>query len=239
MTTHRAALLCATLLCSPVASLADATTPPLRAIDVTGEGEVKVAPDLAIISFAVETTAPTAAAAVAENAQRSAAVSAAVRPKLTAKDKVSTTRYALSPVYEQRDRGPAAAPRITGYVASNAVRVEFHAVDGVGALIDAATTAGANRVDGLDFTLEERAAAQSDALKRAGADARRQAEAVATVLGVKLGRVLSANTSGGPIALPKSYPRGMVAMAESHAPTPVEAGDVTISANLQVSYEIE
>jgi uncharacterized protein YggE len=177
---------------------------------------------------------------VAENAKRSAAVSAAVKPKLAGKDKISTTQYGLSPVYEQRERGgPVAAPRITGYIASNAVRVELHAIDDVGGLIDAATSAGANRVDGLDFTLEERAAAQSDALQRAGADARRQAEATAASLGVKLGRVLSANVGGGPIVLPKSYPRGMVAMAESHAPTPIEAGDVTVSATMQVTYEIE
>ncbi len=240
MTIRRAAPLLAALLCWPVSLLADAAAPPPRTIAVNGEGEVKVAPDLAVVSFAVETTAPTAAAAVAENAKRSAALSAAVKQKLGAKDKVSTTQYALSPVYEQRERGaPPAMPRITGYIASNAVRVELHAVDGVGALIDAATAAGANRVDGLDFTLEERAAAQSDALQRAGADARRQAEATAAALGVKLGRVLSATVGGGPIVLPKSYPRGMVGMAESHAPTPVEAGDVTVSAGMQVTYEIE
>ncbi len=229
-------LLAATALSLP--ALADDHTPPPRAISVTGEGEVKARPDLAVLSFAVETAAPTAGAAVSENAKQSAALAEAVKKKLGPADKVFTTQYSLSPVYEQREHAMAAPPRITGYVASNAVQVELRAVEQVGGLIDAATAAGANRADGLEFTLRERAQAQSDALQRAGEDARRQAEAAARALGVTLGRVLSAST-GSPIVMPKAYARGMVAMAESSAPTPVEAGDVTVRASLQVTYEIE
>lgn len=217
------------------------TTPPLRTIAVTGEGEVKVPPDLAMVSFAVETTAPEAAVAVAENARKSTALSETLKKLAGAKDKVSTTGYSLDPMYEQRDRPSSAPPRITGYVARNQVRVESHAIDAVGKLIDAATKAGANRIDNLEFTLEERAHAQSDALQRAGQDARRQAEGAAAALGVKLGRVASATTSSGPIVLPRPYEGRfrMAAMAEQSAPTPVEAGDVTVRASLQVTYEIE
>lgn len=223
-------------LAAPVA-LADERPP--RSLAVSGEGEVKVRPDLAVLSFAVETAAPTAGAAVSENAKKSAALAEAIRTKLGPEDKVFTTQYGLSPVYEQREHAMATPPRITGYIASNAVRVESRAVDTVGALIDAATAAGANRADGLEFTLRERAQAHSDALRRAGEDARRQAEATAAALGVKLGRVLTAST-GGPVVMPKAYARGgMVAMAESSAPTPIEAGDVTVNASLQVTYEIE
>ena len=150
---------------------------------------------------------------------------------------MSTTRYSLDPVYEQRERGAAAAPpRITGYIARNQVRAESRATDAVGKLIDAAIAAGANSIDGLEFTLQERTAAQNDALQRAGQDARRQAEAGAAALGVKLGRVLNASISGPPVVMP--YARMRMA-AEVSAPTPVEAGDVTITASVQVTYEIE
>ncbi len=213
--------------------------PPPRTIAVSGEGRVSVAPDLAIVSFGVETSAPTAGAAVADNAKRSNALVDAIKAKLGAKDKVATTQYSLSPVYEQRDRASAAPPKITGYIASNLVRVELHDVKAVGALIDAATTAGANRAADLQFTLEERAEAQSSALARAGADAKRQAEATAAALGVELGRVLSASSSGGPIAYPRAFARGgMVAMAEA-APPPIEASDVDVNVTLQVTYEIK
>lgn len=236
--TTRLSLLALLLLASP--ALAD--DPPPRTIAVSGEGRAKAAPDLAVLAFAVETTAPTAGAAVADNAKKSSLLAEAVKKKLGPRDKVYTTQYSLSPQYEQRDRSAgnlAAPPRIVGYIASNAVRVELRAVGEVGGLIDIATAAGANRVDQLEFTLDEHAAAQSEALKLAGADAKRQAEAAAAALGVTLGRVLSASTGSAPIVTPKSYPRMAMAMMESNVSTPVEAGDVTVTATLQVTYEIQ
>jgi uncharacterized protein YggE len=222
-----------------LASPAFAADPlPPRTLSVSGEGQAQAAPDLAVVSFAVETTAPTAGAAVADNAKKSTALAEAVKQKLGPRDRVYTTQYSLMPRYEQQERnlGGQVMPRIIGYVASNAVRVELRNVREVGALIDAATGAGANRVDSLEFTLEERAAAQSDALKQAGADAKRQAEAAAAALGVTLGKVLTANTGSAPIIMPKQMAR--MAMA-ADVSTPVEAGDVTVSATLQVTYEIQ
>jgi hypothetical protein len=214
--------------------------PPPRSIAVSGEGRVSAAPDLAVVSFGVETAAPTAGSAVAENAKKSTALVDAIKQRLGPRDTVGTTQYALSPVYEQRERASAAPPKITGYVARNVVRVELHDVKAVGALIDAATSAGANRAEDLQFTLEERAQAHSDALARAGADARRQAAAAAAALGVELGRILSATVGGGPIVYPRTYARGgMVAMAEAAPAPPVEAGDLDVTATLQVTYEIK
>ncbi len=232
------ALLALLTLASP--TLADDMPPP-RTLAVNGEGRAKAAPDLALLSFAVETTAPTAGAAVADNAKKSAALAEAVKKKLGPKDKVYTTQYSLAPRYEQQERGMASqtAPRIVGYVASNAVQVELRTIGDVGGLIDAATGAGANRVDELEFTLEEHAAAQNEALKQAGADAKRQAEAAAAALGVTLGKVLTATTGSAPIIMPKQYPRMAMAAMEADSSTPVEAGDVTVSATLQVTYEIQ
>ncbi|MFN8643319.1 MAG: SIMPL domain-containing protein [Candidatus Binatia bacterium] len=109
-----------------------------------------------------------------------------------------------------------------------------------GALIDAATGAGANRADSLQFTLEERGQAHSDAGQGRRRRARRQAEATAAALGVELGRI-PAPVGGGPIAHPKTFARAarLVAMAEAAAAPPVEAGDVDVSATIQVTYEIK
>src|SRR6185369_10314071 len=106
------ALLVSALFAHPVA--ADDAPPP-RTLSVSGEGDVKAPPDLAIISFGVETTAPSAAAAAADNARKSAALAEAIKKQLGSDGKVSTTRYSLDPVYEQRDRASTAPPRITGY----------------------------------------------------------------------------------------------------------------------------
>jgi uncharacterized protein YggE len=232
----RRTLLFLLLIASPAAAQ---DTPPPRTLAVNGQAEVKVAPDLAIVSFAVETTSPDASTAVAENARKSTALADALKQQLAGNGKVSTTGYGLDPVYEPRDRGAApAAPRITGYIARNEVRAETRSIDAVGKLIDAATKAGANRVEGLEFTLQERSAAQNDALKLAGQDARRQAEATAAALGVTLGKIVTATANASPI-MPRQYVRMRAAAAEMSTTTPVEAGDVTVTANLQVTYAIE
>jgi uncharacterized protein YggE len=213
--------------------------PKRRTIDVSGRGEVSVAPDLAILAFAVETANPEAGTAVSQNAAKSAKVSAALKSRLGPKDSMSTTRYSLEPRYQYPERGSDAPPTITGYVARNDVRLEIHALDGVGALIDAATAAGANRVSELQFTLEERGPALRSALAKAGSEARAQAESVAAALGVQLKQVVAATAAPPPIE-PRFYEgAAMRASAEAKAPTQVEPGAVSVSATLNVTYEIE
>lgn len=209
-----------------------------RTISVTGQGEVEVAPDQALISFAVETTGTKAAEAVGDNAKRADAVIAALRGTVGKDDRVATTRYSVEPRYEPMRRGEGEQPRIIGYVARNEVQVETRAVDAVGKLIDAATAAGANRVANLQFTLSNKAAHVGAALQRAADDARAQADSVARGLGVKLTRIVAASTATSPVVPLRRFDYGMMA-AEARAPTPIEPGAVTVSASLNVTWEIE
>ncbi len=231
------------LACMVARSPAGAETAPgpeRRTITVTGLGEVATSPDLAIVTVAVETTAPKANDAARENAQRSERVAAALKALLGKDDKIETTGYSLDPRYAVPPRGEQAEPRITGYVARNDVRVQTKQIDAVGALVDAAITAGANRISGVQFTLNSRGAHLRSAVQQAGAEARAQAEAVATALGVSLKRVVSASTVAPVMIHPRHVEAyGMRADVAAAPPTPIEPGEVTVSATLQVTYEIE
>jgi hypothetical protein len=228
------------VLLAPATAPAEDKPDAKRTIAVTGQGEVKASPDLVRLSFAVETTAARAGEAVAENAKRSAAVAAAVKAQLDPKDTVTTTRYALEPRYEAAKPGEPREPHITGYVARNEVQVETRKVDAAGALVDAATGAGANRVNGLEFALAHRGEAMGAAIEKAGADARAQAEHVAAGLGVKLRGVLQASVSpvGGPMPRPR-YDLMAMAAPEARGQTSIEPGELTVGATLQVTYELE
>ncbi|MBI4515925.1 MAG: SIMPL domain-containing protein [Deltaproteobacteria bacterium] len=209
-----------------------------RTIAVTGQAEVQAPPDRLTVSFAVETTAARATDAAAENAKRSSAVAAALKAQIAAGDSVSSTRYSLDPRYDTARPGESREPRITGYVARNEVQVESRKIDSAGALIDAAIAAGANRISGLQFSLSQRAEVLRGAIEKAGADAQAQAESVAKGLGVRLKGVLSASTSTAPMPMSRRF-EGMAMAAEVRAPTPIEPGEMTVSANLHVTYEIE
>jgi hypothetical protein len=230
------------VLLSPAAAHVHAQEKPAeqrRTIAVTGRGEVRAVPDLAVVSFAVETTAGRATEAGAENAKRCAAVAAAVKALLDPADTLATTRYQLEPRYETPRPGEAREPRISGYVARNEVQVESRRVDAVGALIDAATAAGANRVAALQFTLSKRAEHLRTATERAGTDAHAQAESVAKGLGVRLKGVLSASTSVAPVPVPRRFEAMPMAVEARAVPTPIEPGEAVVTATLQVTYEIE
>ena len=207
-----------------------------RTISVAGRGEVKGAPDRALLSFAVETTAAHATEAAAQNAKRSAAVVAALKSLLASDGTVGTTRYTIEPRYETTRPGETQEPRITGYVARNEVQVECERIDKVGGLIDAATAAGANGVRGLQFSFAKEDEMMRAALEKAGADARAQAESAARGLGVRLKRVVSAATAARPVPVRFA---AMEAAPGGGAATPIQPGEGTVSASLQVTYEIE
>jgi hypothetical protein len=210
---------------------------PKRTVSVTGEGEVRAVPDRVLVSFAVETTAARAADAVAENAKRSTAVVQALKTQVTAEDTITTTRYALEPRYETPRPGESREPRITGYVARSEVLVESRQVDKAGALLDGAIGAGANRVGSLRFALSQRNEQLGAALEKAGASAHAQAESAARGLGVRLKRVLTATVQPQAVVMPRRFE---AMAAEARAPsTPIEPGEATVSATLQVTYEIE
>jgi hypothetical protein len=223
-------------MCGPTPAPANDSRP---SISVSGYAHVMGAPDLAIVGFAVETAAADASAAMEQNARKSQAVAAALKGTLGDADRMSTTGFSLDPVYDQRrDRAPDEPPAITGYIARNQVNVETKNTQAVGKLIDVAAKAGANRISGLQFTLEARDEAMSQALAEATADAQRQARAIAAALGVKLGPVLRASTSEPATVSPRQY-RGMAMAMDSHAPTPVEAGDVRVDATVHVTFAID
>ena len=209
-----------------------------RTISVVGRGEVTVEPDLALLLLDVETTARSADEATSSNASKSSAVVQAVKRLLGDDDSLKTTRYDLQPRYGDRKPGSQSPPAIVGYVARNQVQLEVHDLDEIGRIIDAALGAGANRVGNLSFRVEDRNPHVRNALARAGAEARAQAQSIAGALGVKLGEVLAASTSGTPT--PIRQDRGFVTMrAEAAAAPPIQAGEIKITATLHVTYSIE
>jgi hypothetical protein len=211
-----------------------ANSPAIRTIEVDGSGETRTSPDTADLDVAIETEAKTAEEAANRNAALAAKVIDALKSKLGDKGKVTTGGYSLNPEY---DPHASEKPRIIGYTAQNTVTVHTGAFDLVGALIDAAIAAGANRVNSLNFSVKDDTKARTEAIAIATRDARAQAEALASALGVKLGKVLKATTASQARPIPIRMGRAM-AMSASVA-TPVEPGEVTVAATVSLTFEIE
>ena len=188
----------------------------MRTIEVDGNGEARTSPDTADLDLAIDTQAKTAEEAAASNAALATKVIDALKAKLGDKGKITTGGYSLDAQYDQR---PVEKPKIVGYNAQNSVTIHTGALDLVGTLIDSAIAAGANRVNSLNFSVENNLSARKEAIAIATRDANAQAEALASALGVKLGKVLKATTVSEARPIPMRMGRAMFATAARRLPS--------------------
>src|SRR5215212_7597975 len=192
-------LLAATALLIFAASCATEKKESLRTrLMVTGEADSKASPDTAVIVLSVVTQNARALEAQQQNARKSDAVIQAIKQAAGANPEVKTSDYSLQP---QRDWSNG-LERIKGYEARNSVSVTTDALDNVGAIIDAATQAGANSVDAVRFILREGKEARGRALGEAGKQAMAKAEAMAQAMGGRIVRVVEEREGGFPAPAP-------------------------------------
>jgi len=215
---------------------AGASSRELTRVTVTGDAEVQARPDTAVVTVAVVTQNASASEAQAENASRSEAVVRAVKAAAGPGAEVQTTGYSLQPQYAYRE---GSAPQITSYVARNGVTVTLSDLTRVGAVIDAASRAGANNVDGLSFTLRRDEGVRRQALAEATREALEKARAIATALGGRVVRVVAVE-EGGTVRppVPIQYDRSVMMKSEAVS-TPVEPGQLDVRAQVQLAVEVE
>jgi uncharacterized protein len=205
-------------------------------ISVTGQGKVKAKPDVAYINLGVSSTGETAKAAMDENSAAMNSVVAKLAALGIDKKDMRTGNISLSPQTQTPRTGETGTPKIVGYWANNSLTVTMNDIAKVGEVLDAAVTAGANTAGGVRFEVKDTSKLQTEALNAALKDARAQADVVAAGLGLKVKGVQSAtvdSTGGsGPIYVTMAAaPKGMGA-----ADTPVEPGEMTISAVVRVTF---
>jgi uncharacterized protein len=203
-------------------------------LDVTAEGRTTRTPDLATIRAGVVTQAPTAAAALSDNAGRMARVLARLRRAGIAERDVATASVQLSPQYRYGENVP---PAITAYQAANTVSVRFREVGRAGAVLDALVAEGANQIDGPSLSLDRPDAALDEARADAVKRARAKAEQYARAAGLTVRRIVTiaeaGQDAGGPERPPMLMARARVA---ADAPTQIAAGETDVTVTLNVRF---
>lgn len=214
------------------------TMPPMHppsVLSTSATGEARYTPDRATISLGVQTRAPTAAKASADNAVKQKAVIDAIRAQGIAASQISTVNYSLNAEQVYNPQAGDKSPRITGYVATNTVRVEVKKIGQVGVLIDAAIAKGANEVNSLDFH-----SSAPDSLRRVAlADAYEQALADATVLaqaaGGQLGELMELSTASSGAGEPQPmYQMSAVKLAS----TPITVGETSLTVAVMARWRL-
>jgi uncharacterized protein YggE len=227
--------LAATALMSAGAALAQpAAVPTPTTLTISAEGRVTRAPDIAEVSGGVVTSAPTAAAAMAENASRMTAVVAAVKKAGIADRDIQTSGLNLQPQYRYENNQP---PVLTGYQVTNTVSLRLRKIGEAGRLLDTLVGVGANQLSGPNFSVDAADAALDEARVAAVKMARTRAELYARAAGLRIKRIVSISESG--TSEPGPRPMMMARAMKMEAAPPVEPGEVALGVNVTMVFELE
>jgi hypothetical protein len=196
----------------------------------------KAEPDAAVIVISVVTQNAQAITAQQENARKSDAVASAIKATAGANAEIKTSDYSLQPQYDYRDNR---LPKIIGYDARNSVIVTMSDLKNVGAVIDAASRAGANSIDNVSFVLRQTSPARGQALADATRQAMNKAHSIAGALGGRVSRVVEENESAGVAAEAQTYDLTSAGLSASRMTTPITSGQLSIRSQVQLIVEIE
>lgn len=178
------------------------------------------------LRLAVVSTGRTADRARSKNAERTTALIARLRDLLGQNANIRTVDYTSS------------KNRLDGYVANNTIVVQVQDPAMAGKVIDVAARAGATVTGGIEPLAADSQKARAEALKQATVRARADGEAIAAAFGLRVVRVLAAETVASPVAGsavmggPEMLARRVV------VPTPMEAGAAELRVQVSVTLEV-
>lgn len=151
---------------------------------------------------------------------------------------INTDRLNIYATYTYGDDG---AERIAGYTASSTLSIVTKDMDGTGAIIDTAFAAGANTLNGIDFSVENPDEAMDQAYVQAMLDAHDKAELLAQTEGASVRGVISISqgSSYSYDSMANSVRATFAEGASADAGTFVQAALIEISASVTVTYELQ
>jgi len=209
-------------------------------IHATGSGNIIGTPDRAQITFSVQTENADVKLAQADNALKMNNVVNALVNAGIPRDALKTTGYNIYPVYE--DVRTPLGQKIRTYRVTNTLTVTLHDVSRTGEVIDIAVSNGINQADSIQFMLsdEQSQVLRTQALQKAVLRARADADTVAAAMGTNITGVKNADVNGGysPVLYQNYQYDSGAAMKATAVPTPIQPGDVTVTATVTITYTI-
>lgn len=214
----------------------DAPAAESKVITVVGQGEAKGVPDQARVNVGVDVFEPEVTQAVEKNEATIKSIMEALAGLGIAAEDIQTSNYSL---YAEQRYGDQGAEGISGYRVSNQVSVTIRDIERVSEVLEAVISAGANNIYGVEFTVSDPAALESQAREAAMQDARQRAAELAGLEGLQIGDIILISESFNQVG--PLYRYGMGGGAEAAAvPAPsISPGQVSVTSQVQVSYQLK
>ena len=204
-------------------------------ITVSGNGESRATPDMAVITLSVTKQEKSASESLDANSKAMSAVLEKLKADGLADKDMQTSGFSIQPVYSypQSMDSSSPAPQLVGYQTVNSLTIRLHDLAKAGAVIDSSVSMGINQGGDIRFTNEDTKPLLSEARKQAVKDAVEKAKEIADAAGVSLGRIIDINES---LSSPVPVPMAMMAKDTAiSAPVPMAPGENTYSCLLYTS----
>jgi len=228
-----------TLLLVGIALLAGqpaaALEPGTRTVSVSGSGEVRAAPDEATVTLGVIARSPTAAEAQARVNKVVPALLALTHDLKIGESNVRSTDLTVDPEYRSDEK--ATVQHLVGYRVERRLVVALKDLGRLGELLERSVSLGVNAIEGPELDSSRRKDLEREALALAGADAKRNAEVLATASGATIGpvRAVSMSNYAGPRlrSIAMNAPPPPPGVAESY-----RVGELTFSVAVDATFDL-
>ncbi len=209
----------------------------VRSISLSGHGEVRTAPDMAVVTVGVISSAPTAREALDANTKSMEAIFASLKQAGIEPKDQQTANFTINPRYDYGQNN-GLPPKMVGYDVSNTVTVTVRKLESLGAVLDQVVSAGSNPVNSVSFQVSKPDAAMDEARKLAVASAVSKAKIYSTAAGVELGAIISISEGGGYQPPTPVFAKAMRSEGTS-ADVPIAQGEQVISIDVNITWEIK
>jgi uncharacterized protein len=205
----------------------------VRTIMVSGSGQVTLSPDLAYVYIGVQSQSENVAEALNENNANAQAISSSLRELGIAAEDIQTSSFNI---YPQQQYDPQGQLTGTVFVVNNTVYVTVRDLQILGQLLDVVVRSGANSINGINFDVQDKSQAITEARRLAVESVSTQAAEMAQAAGVTLGELENMSVySTGPTQ-PMYDARGGFAAEASQVP--ISAGQIVIRVEVSATYAI-
>lgn len=203
-------------------------------LSLTGVGDVRASPDMALITTGVIIQASTAKDALAKNSKKMALVFSSLKNLGIDKKDIQTSNFNVGPRYKYSKDGTP--PRIIGYQVTNQVSVRVREMSKLGGILDQVAQVGANKIGGIRFTHSNMTELRDKARNIAVKDALRKATLYTEGTGTKLVRILSISEN---FHAPRPIAMSMERSAKLAHDVPIASGENTIRTQVNIVWEIQ
>jgi len=167
-----------------------------QGLRITETGEAYATPDVAKISFNINTEAKDITSSQKDNSDKTANVKNELSRFNIASADIKTITYSISPDYDYRI---PRNPRLKGYRTNHSLEIIIRKLEDTDAIVQALGATDITGISQVRFTVDDITEVQNEAREEAIAKAKEKAKQLASLSGAKLGKIISIQENNSPI----------------------------------------